>query len=117
MKKILVGLAIISSTLLINSSFAYLANKDDTTKLETIYKKIDTLYSEKKINKIVIIKNKVNKLIEKNREKERNMYLLRQIKNKLIIYIEKDKKEKELEAKKINENKNISLKQKLLKKY
>lgn len=117
MKKILVGLAIISSTLLINSSFAYLANKDDNTKLETIYKKIDKLYSEKKINKIVIIKNKVNKLIEKNREKERNMYLLRQIKNKLIIYIEKDKKEKELEAKKINENKNITLKQKLLKKY
>jgi hypothetical protein len=100
MKKIALSLAIISSILLINSSFAYSPNYDENQKLEYIYKQIDNLYTDKKIDKIIRIKNKINSKIEKNRNHEKNMYFLRLIKNKLVSYIEKHEKiKKEARAK------------------
>lgn len=93
MRKI-IAYILVSSIILTSSSYAtYSPTQEENIKLQTIETKIDSIYKNKWVDRIEIIKNQINKYIEANRENERTMYFLRIIKNNLVSYIEKDKKE------------------------
>ncbi|MDD5213126.1 MAG: hypothetical protein PHG82_01765 [Candidatus Gracilibacteria bacterium] len=101
MRKI-IACILVSSIILTSSSYAtYSPTQEENIKLQTIQTKIDSIYKNKGVERIEILKNQINKYIETNRENERTIYFLRIIKNSLVAYIEKDKKEHPQKAVKI----------------
>lgn len=87
MRKI-IACILVSSIILTSSSYAtYSPTQEENTKLQTIQTKIDSIYKNKWVSRIEIIKNQINKYIEANRENERTIYFLRAIKNALLVYI------------------------------
>lgn len=93
MRKI-IACILVSSIILTSSSYAtYFPSQEENIKLQTIQTKIDSIYKNKWLSRIKVIKNQINKYIEANRENERTIYFLKLIKNSLVAYIEKAEKE------------------------
>ncbi|MDD4151753.1 MAG: hypothetical protein PHR68_04005 [Candidatus Gracilibacteria bacterium] len=81
---------LIISLISINISYGYSPSTKETKRLEKVKTKIEKIYNKNGINSIIKLKDQVNILIEKNKKNDRNTYILREIKNNLLLYIPKN---------------------------